>query len=101
MVSGDVLTAAPVDVERRPELAMALLAWLRALSPAIGVVVAVLLPRCCAGALVNTVPSSGWVACVPLTGPPPVLTYIWLNISGPCQNSGATSMTTWYWFLAA
>jgi len=36
------------------------------------------------------------VAWVPETAPPEVLTYNSLSISGFCENSGATSMTTWY-----
>jgi len=41
-----------------------------------------------------TVPATALVDCVPPTAPPEVLTQISLSVSGFCQNSGATSITT-------
>ena len=72
MVSGEVLTAEPVDVAPRRVLASALFAALRAVLLAIGAAVAV--PPLAGGGLTTTVPASGWVPCVPPTAPPPVLT---------------------------
>ena len=81
MVSGEVLTGAPVEVGPRPVLASALLARLRAVSLAIcAVVVAALavvvaaLALFAVGALAKTVPASALVDLVPPTAPPLVLT---------------------------
>ena len=55
-----------------------------------------------AGRLLDeTVPGSALVAWVPLTVPPAVLIKMRSSVSGFCQNSGATSMTTWYWLRGA
>ena len=74
IVSLLVLTAEPVDVVLRPLLAIALLAALRATSPALCTTLAAALPLFLGGGLAVTVPYKGWVRCVPLTAPPPVLT---------------------------
>ena len=63
MVSGAVLTAAPVEAEPRPETAMALVAWLR--TAAVGSTAPV-----ASGAVDTTAP----VAWAPLIAPPVVLT---------------------------
>src|SRR5712692_2315482 len=98
MFSCAVLTAALVEVALRPVLARALVAWLRAESPAI---CAALLARFAAPVFAAdgavgplTVPASALVAWVPLTGPPVVLMKIWSIMSGLCQYCGATSITT-------
>ena len=45
-------------------------------------------------ALTEVVPATAWVSCVPLAAPPEVLTYSDFSVSGFCQYSGATSITT-------
>src|ERR1700676_673521 len=92
-VSLAVLTAAPVEVLPRPALAREFAARLRAASWAVAAALEDLLD---AAVLSTVVPATACVAWVPLTAPPEVLTYSSLSISGFCQNSGATSMTTWY-----
>ncbi len=87
MVSALVLTAAPVEVDPRPEFAIELFARLRAVSVAIDAVVGFFLA-------LTTVPATALVACVPPTDPPDVLIIKSRSVSGFCQNSGATSMTT-------
>ena len=74
IVSLLVLTAEPVDVVLRPLLAIALLAALRATSPVFCAGPAAAVPLFVGGGLGTTVPDNGWVRCVPLTAPPPVLT---------------------------
>ena len=74
MVSGAVLTAAPVEVAPWPVLASALLAWLRAVSPAIWAAVVAAVALFAAGTWARTVPASAFVDLVPLTVPPLVLT---------------------------
>ena len=44
--------------------------------------------------LITVVPATAWVNCVPEAAPPEVLTYSLSRMSGRCQNSGATSITT-------
>src|ERR1700761_3070314 len=94
-VSALVLSAEPVEAAPRPELARALLAWLRAVSVETDSAEA---PEAFPPAV--TVPATALVDCVPLTVPPAVLTQMFFNVSGLCQNCGATSITTWYWFNA-
>src|SRR3984893_2034741 len=91
-VSWAVLTAVPVDVLPRPAFAREFAARLRAASAAIAAFddVADL------AVLSTVVPATACVAWVPVTAPPEVLTYNSFKTSGLCQNSGATSMTTWY-----
>ena len=77
MFSRPVETAAPVEVALRPVLASRLVCWLRAVSAAI---CAELLAAAFAlgadgfAGLPVTVPARALVPCVPLTGPPVVLT---------------------------
>src|SRR5262245_54105703 len=99
MFSLATLTAEPVEVLPRPALASELAARLRATSCATVRAVEVLpdllvLPVVLD--LTEVVPATAWVAWVPLTEPPEVLTYSCFSTSGFCQNSGATSMITWY-----
>ena len=47
-----------------------------------------------------TVPATAFVDWLPLTVPPAVLIHTSFSVSGLCQNRGATSITTWYWFNA-
>src|SRR5260370_38019968 len=101
MFSCAVLTAALVEVALRPVLARALVAWLRAESPAI---CAALLARFAAPVFAAdgavgplTVPARALVAWVPLTRPPGLLTQIWSSLSARCQYCGATPITPWYW----
>jgi len=110
MVSELKLIAEPVEVLPRPEFARELAARFRARSCATAVLVELALVAELALALVPTplpvlvplpvlevsvvVPATAWVDCVPLTAPPAVLTYRLLSVSGFCQYSGATSMTT-------
>jgi len=70
----EVLTAEPVDVALRPVLASALMVALRATSPAFCTAFTAALALFLGGGLATTVPDNGWVRCVPLTAPPPVLT---------------------------
>src|SRR5450432_3456985 len=91
-VSWATLTAEPVEVLPRPEFASELAARLRAVSWAIAAAEG----EVDAAVLSTVVPATACVACVPETAPPDVLTYNSFNTSGFCQNSGATSMTTWY-----
>ena len=89
MVSAAVLTAAPVDTAPRPELASALVAWLRAVSVASSAAVPL------AAVLVETtVPATALLDWLPLTVPPAVLTQRFFSVSGLCQYCGATSITT-------
>jgi hypothetical protein len=74
MVSGDVLTAEPVEVALRAVLASALFAALRAALPAISAAPAAAVILFAGGCVATTVPARGRLVCVPLTGPPPVLT---------------------------
>src|SRR5271168_1025107 len=93
-VSDATLTAEPVDVLPLPAFASELSARLRAVSSAMAaaeVVDAVAGVDCSI-----VVPATAWVDSVPDTAPPAVLIYSSLSTSGFCQNSGATSMTTWY-----
>ena len=71
---GEVLTAAPVEALPWPVLASALVAWLRAVSPAIWAAVVAAVALLAAGTCARTVPASALVDCVPLTVPPVVLT---------------------------
>ncbi len=48
-------------------------------------------------AVAEVVPETALVDAVPLTLPA-VLTQTSLRMSGFCQNCGASSMMTWYWF---
>ena len=57
----------------RPLVANALFAALRAASAAVCPAPAGAAPLFAMGALAVTTPGSGWVFCVPLTLPPPVL----------------------------
>src|SRR5258706_8463170 len=99
MVSARVLIAVPVETLPRLVLAMRLVAWLRAASPATA---AALFAEVLAGFAVRVaplaiadalVPATALLAWVPLTAPA-VLTQISLSISGLCQKRGASSMTT-------
>ena len=88
-----MLSAEPVETAPRPEFAVVLLmAALRAVS--VAMVAAVLVVLVWAEA---TVPATALVDCVPPTVPPEVLIQRLFRVSGLCQYSGATSMTTWYW----
>ncbi len=91
-VSWATLMAVPVDVLPRPAFAREFAARLRAASAAIAALDEVV----DAAGLSTVVPATACVACVPVTAPPEVLIYNSFRISGLCQNSGATSMTTWY-----
>src|SRR5580692_4645062 len=91
-VSCEVLTADPVEVLPRPAFASELAAKLRATSAAMAAAVGLDAAADCS----TVVPATACVDWVPLTAPPEVLTYRSLSVSGFCQNSGATSMTTWY-----
>src|SRR5579863_359238 len=106
MVSWATLTAVPVDVLPRPAFAREFAARLRAASSATTALDEAVDD---AGEAVDddeeavddadlstVVPATACVACVPETAPPEVLMYRFFNVSGFCQNSGATSMTTWY-----
>ena len=88
-----MLTAAPVDTAAAAGVGEALVAWLRAVSAASAA--AVVLLAVCAEV---TVPATACEDWVPFTVPPAVLTQMFFRVSGLCQNCGATSMTTWYWF---
>ena len=94
IVSCPVLTAAPVEALLLPLAASAFCVALRAvvLKP-LGVLAA-------AAASPVTVPAGALVTALPDGLPPVVLIQIWFRMSGFCQYSGATSMTTWYWFSA-
>ena len=87
-VSLAMLTAEPVEVLPRPEFANEFDARLRATS------VATLLAVAAEAAFKTVVPATACVSCVPLAEPPEVLTYKDFKVSGNCQNSGATSITT-------
>jgi hypothetical protein len=50
--------------------------------------------------LLVTVPETAFEVSVPLATWPEVLTYNFFSVSGFCQYSGATSITTAYWFIA-
>src|SRR3954471_7432934 len=97
-VSLATLTAEPVEVLPRPALARELDARLRARSEATAVVLVVVVDLAAAFlvALTEVVPATACVSWVPLADPPEVLTYNDFSVSGFCQYSGATSMTTWY-----
>ena len=73
IVSLAVLTAEPAEVVLRPVVANALFASLRAASPAVCPAPDGAIPCLAMGALATTSPGRGWVFCVPLTLPPPVL----------------------------
>src|SRR5690242_12669014 len=45
-------------------------------------------------------PPAAAVDWVPLTEPPEVEMKMSRRVSGLCQKAGATSITTWYWFLS-
>src|SRR3954451_22668467 len=95
-VSFATLTAEPVEVLPRPALARELDARLRARSDATAVAFVVVLDFAAAFfvALTEVVPATACVSWVPLAAPPEVLTYRDLSVSGFCQYSGATSITT-------
>src|SRR5260370_33864271 len=98
-VSWGTLTAVPVDVLTRPGFASEFAARLRAASwatAAMDELVDDAFDAVGDADLSETVPATACVACVPVTAAPEVLTYNSLSTSGFCQNSGATSMTTWY-----
>src|SRR5882757_8288094 len=100
MVSARTLTAEPVDVLPRPAFAKELAARLRAVSSATAAALVLVLVFAEAATLavdlIDVVPATACVACVPVTAEPEVLTYSCFRTSGFCQNSGATSMITWY-----
>src|SRR5258708_3817934 len=98
MVSLRTLTADPVEVLPRPAFANELDARLRAASSATAAaaVLVLVLELVVVADLIEVVPATACVAWVPVTEPPEVLTYSCFSTSGFCQNSGATSMTTWY-----
>ena len=87
IVSCPVLTAAPADALLLPLAARAFCAALRC---------ELLMPLADATAAVApvTVPDGALVVAVPEGVPPAVLIQIWLRMSGFCQYSGATSITT-------
>ena len=96
-----MLTAAPVDVPLRPVLAKALLAALRAGFPA-----SLSGARCSVAAvfgghlgLHRTGQRLGGLGAADRTAARADIDLF--RVSGLCQNSGATSITTWYWFCAA
>ena len=65
MVSGEALTAEPVDTGLRPVLASALFTALRAVLLAICAALETAIPLFAGGGLATTVPASGWVPWVP------------------------------------
>ena len=95
-VSLATLTAEPVEVFPRPALASELDARLRARSDATAVALAAVVDFAAAFfvALTEVVPATACVSWVPLAAPPDVLTYSDFRVSGFCQYSGATSITT-------
>src|SRR5580704_17238168 len=92
IASTAVLSAEPVETLPRPVLARAFVAWLMAVLVASAAAVLV-----AAVAVEVTVPATALVDSVPPTVPPAVLIHRLLRVSGLCQYSGATSITTWYW----
>src|SRR5690348_12064027 len=118
MVETLVEMLAPVEEPPRAPVATALSCWLRAASWA----------ACCAAAAcwvaadelddravpllsdelpaleellpMIKAPPAPAVDWVPFTAPPEVEMKMSCSVSGLCQKAGATSITTWYWFLS-
>ena len=101
-----MLTAAPLEALDFPLAAIAFVVWFRAelliavpvtelLVPVLAPVAELVGPGDALEPLV-TVPETAFEAWVPLATWPEVLTYNLFYVSGFCQYSGATSMTTAY-----